>query len=142
MSTNTKERLLQEGDIIEIPAGMAVLTRAPKHFFFENYKGDWSLTDGVVEINGEFSHLAGRYIVVRTVSDGGGTGHGPHDIYPDGWHVTARSLDHAKGHLGQSPEFTIDFYQGGGFNTTTNDPIKVTGKAELRWEETNSEGES
>ena len=29
----------------------------------------------------------GRYVVVKTAFEGGGTGHGPDDAYPDGHHV-------------------------------------------------------
>jgi hypothetical protein len=35
------------------------------------------------------SQTAGTYAVERTTVDGGGTGHGPHDVFPDGHHVFA-----------------------------------------------------
>jgi hypothetical protein len=32
------------------------------------------------------------FVVTRAELTGGGTGHGSHDVYPDGWQVTAREL--------------------------------------------------
>jgi hypothetical protein len=32
------------------------------------------------------------YIVTHTEFTGGGTGHGPHDVYPNGHYVTARKI--------------------------------------------------
>ena len=56
-----------------------------------------------------------RFVVERTASDGGGTGHGPHDVYPNGHHVWARQLRadgsySSKGALGS-------FYQTGCFTS-------------------------
>jgi len=38
-----------------------------------------------------------RFLVEKTAFDGGGTGHGPHDIYPDGDHIWIRRLKVLKG---------------------------------------------
>lgn len=55
-----------------------------------------------------------EYVVVSAELSGGGTGHGLHDVYPDGWHVTAVPL-------GTSVEFIpmsrIVFYQSGCFTS-------------------------
>jgi hypothetical protein len=48
-----------------------------------------------------------RFRVVSTYLGGGGTGHGPHDVYPDGHHVTAATM---KGRI-----ITVKFYQTGCF---------------------------
>lgn len=114
---------LAEGDVIEITSDHKVRAKVPKHFLYENYKGDFSLDYGAVNVLGEFAYLAGKYIVTRALMDGGGTGHGPHDVYPDGWHVFCKAID---------SENEVDFYQSGCFNTL-NEDIKVVGKAKLQW---------
>ena len=35
---------------------------------------------------------AGRYVVTRTLTTGGGTGHGAHDVFPDGHLVFATRI--------------------------------------------------
>jgi len=39
-----------------------------------------------------FEGVEGRFVVEDTWYGGGGTGHGPHDVYPDGLHVYCRKL--------------------------------------------------
>jgi len=83
-----KNKLLEEGDVIILPLNVNVYAEVPKYFLYSNCKGEfkeWSR--GEIEISGELSYFASTYIVVNTVSDGGGTGMGPNDIYPDGHHV-------------------------------------------------------
>ena len=53
------------------------------------------------------SRGAARFRVVEAYLGGGGTGHGPHDVYPDGWLVTAERMD--------GPKETIRFSQSGCF---------------------------
>ena len=55
----------------------------------------------------------GEWVVERTAMTGGGTGHGPHDIYPDGWHVTARRLTATGAY--DPTGVTTKFYQSGCF---------------------------
>lgn len=58
---------------------------------------------------GKEKHL---WVVEDARMGGGGTGHGPHDIYPDGWQVTVRRLKRGK----YDPKGdTIRFYQSGCF---------------------------
>lgn len=55
-----------------------------------------------------------RYVVEDTRHAGGGTGHGPHDVYPDGWEITARRL---KDDGSYDPDGeVVRFYQSGSFN--------------------------
>ena len=55
----------------------------------------------------------GAYVVTKTSFSGGGTGHGPHDIYPDGHHVIAKQLDDNRDYDENGLE--INFYQSGCF---------------------------
>ncbi len=68
--------------------------------------------------------LIGEYVVTSTKYDGGGTGHGPHDVYPDGWHVTAKKLKQGK--YDQKGK-KITFYQSGCF-TAMNENVPVIRK--------------
>jgi hypothetical protein len=118
------KKLLQAGDVIELKAGHKVYAEIPKHFAYANRKGDFSLTRAEAQIGGELAYLAGLYIVTHVASDGGGTGMGPHDVYPDGHHVHCeRTSDRLK----------VDFYQTGCF-TAMIPEIEPVGKAELKWE--------
>lgn len=70
----------------------------------------------------------GRYYVVENAElAGGGTGHGPGDVYPDGWQVIARRLLHQK--LAKltydEAEPSIQFYQSGAFTTRRDRPVVV-----------------
>lgn len=66
----------------------------------------------------------GEYIVVETAMTGGGTGHGPGDVYPDGWHITAKKLKNGKF---DKDGLKISFYQSGCF-TVTHEYIPVLRK--------------
>lgn len=67
------------------------------------------------------------YIVTHAVMDGGGTGHGPYDVYPDGWHVTARKIESDGKSLGSKKQF----YQDGCFNNMiTPDRIAYHGRGQ------------
>ncbi len=71
----------------------------------------------------DYSHLIGDYVVVRAyMGGGGGTGHGPNDVYPDGWDVTAKKLSDDGGYDPDGEE--IRFYQSGSF-TAMNKPEDV-----------------
>lgn len=66
-----------------------------------------------------------EYIVIRAELEGGGTGHGFHDIYPNGWHVKARKLNSDGSYNSEAK--TIDFYQSGSF-TNMKEKVKIVGK--------------
>jgi hypothetical protein len=119
--------MLEEGDIIELSEGMAVYCDVPEHFFYENRRGVFDkCAHGLVTIADHFGHLAGRYVVYKTAMDGGGTGHGQHDVYPNGHHVFAERLD--------DPSVRVDFYQSGCF-TAMLPKLKAVAKAVRRWTE-------
>jgi hypothetical protein len=125
-------KLVQEGDIIILKQGHTVYIQLPEHFVFFNRRGVFDkLTTATVKIGHsndcglDTDFLVGRYIVVRTAMTGGGTGHGPHDVFPDGWSVTARMV----GRMHQE----VSFYQSGCF-TAMNEEVEVVGKAKQKWE--------
>lgn len=68
------------------------------------------------------------FVVTRAEAAGGGTGHGPHDIYPDGWEVVAKRLN-ADGSYNPDGE-RILFYQTGqlGQSFTCLADAEVVGK--------------
>jgi hypothetical protein len=117
--------MLAEGDIVEIKEGMKVYAEVPEHFLYANRRGVFNRTaHGEVQIEGTLAYLAGRYVVYKTAMNGGGTGMGPHDIYPDGHHVYCEKLDD------QSQR--IDFYQSGAFSAMLPN-LKAVGRAQRRW---------
>lgn len=116
--------MLQEGDIIELKEGHKIYAEVPEHFVFSNRKGSFQLTYHDVEIGGDFSYLAGRYVVYKTAYDGGGTGHGQYDTYPDGHHVFCERLD--------DRSVKVDFYQSGCFTAMIRE-ITPVGHATRKW---------
>lgn len=118
--------MLQEGDIIELKEGHEVYADVPQHFLYSNRKGSFAIAHGEVEIGGELSYLSGRYVVYKTTHDGGGTGMGPHDVYPSGHHVFCERLD--------DPSVKVDFYQSGCFTAMIKN-IEPVAKAVRRWVE-------
>lgn len=110
---------LKEGDVFELKAHHHVRTSIPEHFLYANRKGVWTCRDGVVSCDGELAYLQGEYVVTGTAMDGGGTGHGPHDVFPNGHHVFAEKLDNGT---------RVDFYQSGAF-IHLNTGIVATGRA-------------
>lgn len=56
----------------------------------------------------------GDYVVEETAMTGGGTGHGPYDIYPDGHRVTARRLNRDGTYNSRNRQ--VEFYQTGSFS--------------------------
>lgn len=116
--------MLKKGDVIRIKEGHQISARVPEHFVYSNREGSWELTDSIVTVEGPLLFLEGTYIVVKTATDGGGTGHGPGDIFPDGHHVFAEKVE--------EPKVRIDFYQTGSFINQIED-IDVIGKAKKEW---------
>lgn len=123
--------MLEEGDIIELKEGMRVYAEVPEHFLYSNRRGVFDRTShGEIDIGGSLGYFAGRYVVYKTAMEGGGTGHGPHDVYPDGHHVYAQKLD--------NPSVRVDFYQSGSF-TAMLLKLKAVGKATNTWAEKQEE---
>ncbi len=89
-------RLCKVGDIIDHPSFLTVPTNDVLY---------------ITDLNNKISHC---WVVVETATTGGGTGHGPHDVFPDGHQVTIKLLNYnnkglLKGH------HSIRFYQSGCF---------------------------
>jgi hypothetical protein len=66
----------------------------------------------------QFSLNEGEFVVIKTTFDGGGTGHGAHDVYPDGHHVFCKALKD-----GEYDEngIEVSFYQSGCFRCMITD---------------------
>lgn len=118
------KNLLREGDVIELTENHTVYAKVPRHFIYDDCKGDFSLIQHDVQLSGEFEYLQGKYIVIKTENTGGGCGHGPHDIYPDGHKVTCKRVD---------KKFTVSFYQTGAFTAMIKD-IEPIAKAKVSYE--------
>lgn len=74
--------------------------------------------------NKSFKIEEGDFIVVDTSFEGGGTGHGPHDVYPDGHRVYCKKLKNGKY---DKNGVEVNFYQSGYFTAMITD-IKVNSK--------------
>ena len=113
--------MLQEGDVIELKLGMEIYADIPRHFVYSNRRGDFSMIHANVTLSGQFDYLCGKYIVIKTLMDGGG----PSDDggYPDGWHVFCVKAD--------EENVKVDFYQSG-FFTAMIENIEPVGKATLK----------
>lgn len=109
---------LAEGDVICLEPGHRVYADVPEHFVYSNRRGSFDLTHHDVTLGGDFDYLCGEYVVYKTATNGGGTGHGPHDIYLDGHHVYCEKVD--------DPAVRVDFYQSGAFTAMIRDiqPIR------------------
>ncbi len=132
------KRELQVGDIFMIHKGQKVYVDIPGKFVFSNVtessKDANELHHHDVKIGRVFkttknkfdtNDMIGFYVVTSTNYGGGGTGHGPHDVYPNGHRVYAKKL---KGELfgdnwkdrkstleWDEDGFEISFYQSGSF---------------------------
>jgi hypothetical protein len=116
--------MLDEGDIIELKTGHKVYADIPEHFAYGNRRGSFKLAHAEATIGGELEYLAGRYVVTKTTTNGGGTGHGRYDVYPDGHHVYCERLD--------DRDVKVDFYQSGCFTCMIKD-IEPVGRATRQW---------
>jgi hypothetical protein len=113
------KKFLTVGDVFLLEKGMQAYVKLPERFIYSNRRQSNTLAETnitVGEMQGPFrakydtSELIGEYVVIKTEHTGGGTGHGPHDVYPDGHLVHARPT---KKRTKQKP---ISFYQSGCFN--------------------------
>jgi hypothetical protein len=138
-------KLLQEGDIIELMPGHTVYASLPMHFIYENEFGNFSetarteVTIGEPKLGLDTSFIAGRYVVTSTSIRGGGTGMGPHDVYPDGHHVDCQLLmqqgfDLPRRAMSKKYPLRVAFYQTGCFTAMIPD-IASIGRAKAEWHE-------
>jgi len=130
-------KLLREGDIIELRPGHRVYMRLPAHFIYANRVGVFDklakteVTIGAPQGGMDTAWVAGRYVVTATAMKGGGTAHGPHDVYPDGHHVKAERMD-------EDDRTVVEFYQTGCFTAMIPD-IEPVGRAKATWHEAPTE---
>lgn len=76
------------------------------------------------------SRRKAKFVVESANMQGGGTGHGPGDVYPDGWHVQARRLNN-NGTYDPKGE-VIRFYMSGCFTCIIDkSDVKVVGKMQM-----------
>ena len=130
------ERLLEEGDIIELTEGHSVYYEVPEHFVYSNKIGSFRIMATATVRIGSFlnsgadngmdtSFLEGKYIVTKTCMDGGGVAMG-HDVYPDGYRVWC---ENAGNH-----HIRVNFYQTGCFTAVISPKdIQTSGKAKISW---------
>ena len=71
-----KSGMLQIGDVIRL--------EHDKHWVYCHRAGR--------DYTEEIRPPTDEYVVIKTSHEGGGTGMGPHDIYPDGHHIYAKKL--------------------------------------------------
>ncbi len=112
-----KDRLLKRGDLIQLEKGMKVYATIPEKFIYSNRTTDEKkrtdvkigeiLSCKTCEEVFDTSIFEGEYRVVATAEDGGGTGMGKYDYYPNGHHVFCEKKDNSN--------IFVDFYQTGAF---------------------------
>jgi len=104
-SGGIKVDLVKFGDILELPQNQRVYHKALGEIILGYRSAHW--------------------VVVQTLTEGGGTGHGPHDTYSAGHKVVCRSSMKISDESGE-----ISFYQTGSFTCMLKEP-KVVGEAKL-----------
>lgn len=76
------------------------------------------------------SRATAKFVVESAAMGGGGTGHGAHDVYGDGWHIRARRLN-KDGSFDPNGE-VIGFYMTGSFTCMVEaKDIKVVSKMKM-----------
>ena len=77
----------------------------------------------------------GEFVVEYANWEGGGTGMGPHDVYPDGLHIKARKL--SKGRKYNRKNRSIKFVWGPSCYNTQIVGCEVVGKMEVVFQKVN-----
>lgn len=73
-----------------------------------------------------------EYVVIDAKMQGGGTGHGPHDVFPDGWYVVAKRLKKGRKWDPKGEEITL--YMTGCFtNLIPPEEISIVGKMSVSY---------
>jgi hypothetical protein len=116
--THTKPKIPKVGDVIM--SGK----------FARGKKSDGVVEVGCYESEGKVdpTRAKAKFVVERAELEGGGTAHGPYDVYPDGWHITARRL-FKNGKYNPKGE-VIDFYMTGCFNYMI-EKVKIVDKMQM-----------
>jgi hypothetical protein len=119
------KQLLQEGDVVNMIAGLQVYAEVPQKYCYSNSKSnqlcETEIQLGIAKNFFRTNKFIGAYVVVKTRMTGGGTAHGPHDIYPDGHKVYLKKLKNGKW---DEKGLEISFYQSGSF-TCVIEPEKI-----------------
>ena len=98
--------------------------KSVKRCWTENGPDGWKRSrQDIVDLDG-FDESRGRaeFVVIATTLNGGGTGHGPRDVFPDGWGVYAKRLA-PDGQYDPDGE-EVFFRQSGCFSNLLYDVIK------------------
>lgn len=118
MSTNENtegQRLAQVGDVLIGDSRWIVAGSDSSDRWTIGHGGRWQL-----QTRSDRSRDGANFVVVRTAMTGGGTGHGPGDIYPDGYEVTVKRLV-GDGTYDPNGEELV-FFQTGCFNCMIPNP--------------------
>jgi len=133
---NESNKLLQVGDVLYLGPGASVRTLVPEKIFISNKRNSNKLIGECIIIGRVYKYkkerfifYPGKFVVIKTVMDGGGTGMGPHDTFPDGHHVFCKKLKNDK-YNDNGPE--LDFYQTGCFHCV-NPHITPIGKMKQKF---------
>ncbi len=132
------KKFLQRGHVFEIKNGHKIQISLPQKYVYSNvspsHRDAEKLTNTTIEVGKKQSRskgahsfdtsiFVGEYVVINTAHGGGGTGHGPHDVYPDGHGVTAKKLKQDGSWDDNGLE--IFFYQSGCFTCQINEEIPI-----------------
>ncbi len=80
----------------------------------------------------DLSRGKAEYVVIEASMQGGGTGHGQHDVFPDGWHIVAKRLKPGRKWDPRGEE--IAFYMTGCFiNMIAPDEVRIVGHMEASY---------
>jgi hypothetical protein len=119
-----KNEFLKVGDVVRAEASWEIVNDYPGKEGPKSLNQNFNLR-ALREGNSLLKILKGSFdfVVVKTNMTGGGTGHGPHDIYPDGHEVTIRQLKRDGSYNDKGAKFY--FYQSGSFNCMITDVTPV-----------------
>ena len=121
-------RTLQSGDVFHAPSGWKVYGPRPDNEVYSNVDNFSEMVPSAETTLRKDE--AGDYVVTRTSYGGGGTAHGPHDVFPDGHKVIAQKLKDGK----YDPNgIEISFYQSGSFTVMHTEEIPVIRKMKMEF---------
>jgi len=110
-------RLALDKKLIKVDGG----TKSSLVGFVREYKRSGESVSEECDVGAYNSGRGNAYFVVEAARyQGGGSGGGVNDVYPDGWHVEARRLNTSQKYDPNGE--VISFYQTGFFNYMVKDP--------------------